>query len=91
MSSPKESNNLKKRDLSLRPISLYIVYVVVDASTSQQDTSTLQTIIHSTVTSLLSEEKEKERRKLKLMIPESTSDDPLERKAHDIDQVNSVF
>jgi len=43
---------------------------------------------------VLSEEKEKEKRKLNLIvhrIPESTSEDALERKEHDIEQVNSVF
>ena len=60
----------------------------------QQDISGLQEVIHSTVTSLLSEEKEKERRKLSLIfhrIPESASEDSLERKTHDIEQVCSVL
>ena len=63
----------------------------VSASGSHQDTSTLQM---TTVKSLLSEEKEKERRKLNLIfhkILESTSEDPLERKAHDIEQINFVL
>ena len=66
----------------------------MDVPPSEQDTSTLQTMICSTVTSLLSKEKEKERRKLNVIIhkiPESTSEDPLERKAHDIEQVNSLL
>ena len=46
----------------------------------------IETMINSTVTSLLSEEKEKEKRKLNLIlhrIPESTSDDAVERRVHD--------
>jgi len=42
----------------------------------------------------LCEEKEKEKRKLNLIlhqIPESTSKDILERKAHDTDQVKIIF
>ena len=66
----------------------------MDALASHQDNSTLQTVIHSTVKSLLSEEKEKESWKLNLIIhkiPESTVEDLSERKAYDIEQVNSVL
>ena len=48
-------------------------------------------MIRSTVSSLLSEEKEKKRRKLYLIIhkiPESTLEDSSKRKAHDTEQVN---
>jgi len=51
-------------------------------------------IITSTVTSLLKEEREKEERKLNLIvhgIPESTSETPVDRKAYDIKQVSRVF
>ena len=56
--------------------------------------SDIQKVIHSTVASLLAKEKEKERRKFNLIIhriPECTSEDALERKEHDIEQVNSVL
>jgi len=46
------------------------------------------------VVSVLSEEKDKERRKLNVIvhsIPESESEEPLERKAYDIEQVNTVI
>ena len=54
----------------------------------------IEATINSTVTTLLAEEKEKEKRKLNLIlhqIPESTSEAALERKAHDADHVKSIF
>ena len=46
------------------------------------------------VVSVLNEEKDKEGRKLNVIvhgIPESKSEEPLERKAYDIEQVNTVI
>ena len=51
-------------------------------------------LITSTVTSLLREEREREERKLNLIIhgvPESTSETPTERKAYDIDQTSGIL
>ena len=51
-------------------------------------------IITSTVTSLLKEEREREERKLNILIngiPESTTESPTDRKAHDIKQVSEIF
>ena len=50
--------------------------------------------ITNTVTSILAEEKEKEKRKFNLVVhkvPESTSINAQERKAHDIDQVQTIL
>ena len=52
------------------------------------------TDITSSFTSILSEEKEKEKRKLNLIVhkvPESTSSNAQERKAHDLDQVHTIL
>ena len=54
----------------------------------------IEATINSTVTTLLAEEKEKEKRKLNVIlhqIPESTLEDTLERKACDTDHVKSTF
>ena len=54
----------------------------------------IETMINSTVTSLLSEEKEKEKRKLNLIlhrIPESASENAVERKVHDTNHVKSIL
>jgi len=62
-------------------------------SQSQPNPPTLSEIT-STVVSLLNEEKDKEKRKMNVIIhgiPESKSEEPLERKAYDIDQVNTIF
>jgi len=51
-------------------------------------------VITSTVTSLLKEEREWQERKLNAIIhgvPESTSEIPTERKAHDITQISKVL
>ena len=51
-------------------------------------------VITSTVTSLLKEEREREERKLNLIIhgvPESPSETPMDRKAYDIKQVSRVL
>jgi len=67
-----------------------------NAPTLSMDTlrPSMESVIHSTVESLLCEEKEKENRKINLIlhqIPESISEDVLERKAHDTDQVKVIF
>ena len=52
------------------------------------------TDITSALTSILSEEKEKEKRKLNLIVhevPESTRSIAQERKAHDLDQVHTIL
>jgi len=69
-------------------------YNLDNAPNPNQQVSNIQEVIHSTVISLLSEEKEKERRKFNFIIhriPECTSEDALERKEHDIGHVNSVL
>jgi len=50
----------------------------------------MESMVTSTVKSLLSEEKEKDKRKLNLIfhrIPESTAEEALERRRHDTDHV----
>ena len=54
----------------------------------------IETMINSTFTSLLSEEKEKEKRKLNLIlhrIPKSTSEYVAERRVHDNNHVKSIL
>lgn len=54
----------------------------------------MESVVTSTVKSLLSEEKEKDKRKLNLIfhrIPESTAEEALERRAHDTDHVKTII
>ena len=67
-----------------------------DIPTLSMDTlqPSIETMNNSTVTSLLSEEKEKEKRKLNLIlhwIPESASEDAVERRVHDTNHVKSIL
>ena len=66
----------------------------IPASSMDTEQPSMESVIQSAVESILSEEKEKEKRKLNLIlhrIPESISEDVMERKSHDTEKVNSVF